>query len=135
MVYNHIFFSIINQSFLVIGNLPCFLTRLAIVYFSSNCYGCQTLYRSTAGIYRLSSVEYEGRIVFHWILYLNRSCNVLILCWFNAQSEENPCSTKPMYMKKTLLHGNFFIERTNKRRYWQRHEMFEGKCWLLYEIL
>ena len=59
-----VFFSIINQSFLVIGNLLN-LTRLAIVYFSSNCYGCQTLYRSTAGIYRLSSVEYEGRIVFH----------------------------------------------------------------------
>ena len=29
----------------------------------------------------------------------------------------------------------FFIERTNKGRYWQGQEMFEGKYWLLYEIL
>ena len=86
-------------------------------------------------LHGLAGATISNDIVFNGIIYINKSCNVLILCWFNSQSEEIPSSIKTMNMKKTFIYGNFFIERTNIGRYWQGQEMFEGKCWLLYEIL
>ena len=53
-------------------------------------------------------------IVFNGIIYINKSCNVLILCWFNSQSEEIPSSIKTMNMKKTLIHGNFLLNGPTK---------------------